>query len=120
MASIVVSIHAPVKGATLASGDWERPQLVSIHAPVKGATRTRPCYGHANCFNPRAREGRDANPGIVNAWYLGFNPRAREGRDRRLHRRQRHVRVSIHAPVKGATEREKNPLWHFLFQSTRP
>ncbi len=34
-----VSIHAPVKGATIESGDdrWLSDE-VSIHAPVKGAT----------------------------------------------------------------------------------
>ena len=36
----LVSIHAPVKGAT--QGNTPRPAsgLVSIHAPVKGATRS--------------------------------------------------------------------------------
>ena len=34
----MVSIHAPVKGATLLTHDTHDPYLVSIHAPVKGAT----------------------------------------------------------------------------------
>ena len=33
-----VSIHAPVKGATLRSSVRQRKRKVSIHAPVKGAT----------------------------------------------------------------------------------
>ena len=33
-----VSIHAPVKGATIASLLFESVLAVSIHAPVKGAT----------------------------------------------------------------------------------
>ncbi len=33
-----VSIHAPVKGATKTTQPVEVPQIVSIHAPVKGAT----------------------------------------------------------------------------------
>ena len=33
-----VSIHAPVKGATLKRVDDLRDLVVSIHAPVKGAT----------------------------------------------------------------------------------
>ena len=34
-----VSIHAPVKGATVSTASWTVDvQPVSIHAPVKGAT----------------------------------------------------------------------------------
>ena len=36
-----------------------------------------PAFG----FNPRAREGRDRDPGIADNHILCFNPRAREGRD---------------------------------------
>jgi len=78
---------------------------VSIHAPAKGATHTLVCYIALNlCFNPRAREGRDAQnfnielklltvsihapakgatPGSSShGWFdVCFNPRAREGRD---------------------------------------
>ncbi len=34
-----ISIHAPVKGATLTRGIELLPSVISIHAPVKGATR---------------------------------------------------------------------------------
>jgi len=54
-------------------------------------------------FNPRAREGRDMVLGDANQQGLGFNPRAREGRDRGRHGGRSGLRVSIHAPVKGAT-----------------
>ena len=37
----MVSIHAPVKGATLVDDDGEGADAVSIHAPVKGATKAR-------------------------------------------------------------------------------
>ena len=55
-----ISIHAPVKGATV----YVRPEppriLISIHAPVKGATIgsswSRMTIVH---FNPRTREGCD-------------------------------------------------------------
>ena len=33
-----ISIHAPVKGATLSDMCKERMDKISIHAPVKGAT----------------------------------------------------------------------------------
>ena len=35
----IVSIHAPVKGATRRGRYGQRDVYVSIHAPVKGATR---------------------------------------------------------------------------------
>ena len=34
-----ISIHAPVKGATLPKGSRNNILDISIHAPVKGATR---------------------------------------------------------------------------------
>ncbi len=36
---IAVSIHAPVRGATFYGGQLFAPLYVSIHAPVRGATR---------------------------------------------------------------------------------
>ena len=77
-----ISIHAPVKGATIFSAGF-RPQprdfnprsregsdpeddekvdwkVISIHAPVKGATRAvRTRIRVCGYFNPRSREGSD-------------------------------------------------------------
>ena len=36
--TILISIHAPVKGATREGSVPEGPGQISIHAPVKGAT----------------------------------------------------------------------------------
>ena len=96
-----ISIHAPVKGATL---DYEKGTemiSISIHAPVKGATYIEIA---------------------LSTFPTDFNPRAREGRDLRMRLLQRFRGIiSIHAPVKGAT----SPFPVFLtvkgiFQSTRP
>ena len=38
----VISIHAPVKGATLFAHGAVGGQPISIHAPVKGATHAEP------------------------------------------------------------------------------
>ena len=80
---LVISIHAPVKGATRADRDICLIPRISIHAPVKGATSIRQL---AVCLE------------------LDFNPRSREGSD--IVQRVRAVQciISIHAPVKGATE----------------
>ena len=59
--SAIISIHAPVKGATISLYGMPFCALsISIHAPVKGATgRTSHGKAQSNYFNPRAREGRD-------------------------------------------------------------
>ena len=57
-----VSIHAPVKGATLAILQVHIQLHVSIHAPVKGATQLSGIlHDRLSRFNPRTREGCDYN-----------------------------------------------------------
>ena len=124
-----VSIHAPAKGATcrlatLPIRCWvfqstrprrarpaHRPSSliarhVSIHAPAKGATHLHvEAHRGTQCFNPRAREGRDEALESRTPYDRSFNPRAREGRDSGLIASQSPKEVSIHAPAKGATAR---------------
>ena len=59
--SEVVSIHAPVKGATRLREISEADAFaVSIHAPVKGATVVGDARADGGiCFDPRPREGGD-------------------------------------------------------------
>ena len=57
----------------------------------------------APCFNSRAREGRDSLKETLASIRLCFNSRAREGRDIFVAVSRRRVRVSIHAPARGAT-----------------
>ncbi len=81
--TVVVSIHAPVRGAT--------GYLVKA-APELLFQSTRPCGARLMLFRRPA-------PG-----YSSFNPRARAGRDLRGRIRWVPRRgVSIHAPVRGAT-----------------
>ena len=96
----VVSIHAPVKGATECSLLIGTIMTVSIHAPVKGATPGKwkwLCCDY--CFNPRTREGCDRRSYPLSPAFLRFNPRTREGCD--LPNKYRLVR-------------------HRMFQSTHP
>jgi len=90
---------------------------------VKGATKR---FGKIpekhTCFNPRAREGRDAcfNFGFMRI-AVSFNPRAREGRDPiMVSLLDLDGAVSIHAPVKGATLSIARGALTSEFQSTRP
>ncbi len=79
---MLVSIHAPAWGATMATGSIRWAQAVSIHAPAWGATGDGShCLHRSGCFNPRARVGRDLAM-YWRSWALdSFNPRARVGRD---------------------------------------
>ena len=56
-----ISIHAPVKGATLEGVPPRQGKPpISIHAPVKGATQRRTNrLPWLRDFNPRSREGSD-------------------------------------------------------------
>ena len=75
-----------MRGATARSNDlstWS--SFISIHAPMRGATVLP--SGRAIIllnFNPRAHEGRDnIILGKLFAVYSNFNPRAHEGRDQK-------------------------------------
>ena len=59
----IISIHAPMKGATEIKTRLMDYLMISIHAPMKGATRV-PCVFliALSNFNPRTHEGCDSNP----------------------------------------------------------
>ena len=101
-----VSIHAPARGATNAVHVAPLSVLhVSIHAPARGATSTaRLRTALAFWFqSTRPRGARRWCGQILRRRSRCFNPRAREGRDaHRGHARSRRE-VSIHAPARGAT-----------------
>ena len=78
-----ISIHAPAKGATHTGQKVMLLSFISIHAPAKGATGFRcPPRRCLSYFNPRSREGSDANSLKSMANIANFNPRSREGSDR--------------------------------------
>ena len=57
---ILVSIHAPARGATLYRNGRDPSMDVSIHAPARGATQLLSIMiSVQRCFNPRTREGCD-------------------------------------------------------------
>ena len=85
--------------------------LVSIHAPARGATvLIWQAVVSTECFNSRAREGRDPNRREPALYCHRFNSRAREGRDAILFPPQDGLDVSIHAPARGATLRASGAL----------
>ena len=77
---------------------------ISIHAPVKGATLINVTISIlAVNFNPRTREGCDKTAPGTSLCSTYFNPRTREGCDLIGAKWPVLVEISIHAPVKGAT-----------------
>ena len=54
-------------------------------------------------FNPRPREGSDPTLSFLGSTLRNFNPRPREGSDFHQYSESDPKTISIHAPVKGAT-----------------
>ena len=82
VSGVLISIHAPARGATIIGKLHKYLSLISIHAPARGATllKTAEVLVQEH-FNPRSREGSDpgrSNPGHD---HPDFNPRSREGSD---------------------------------------
>ena len=79
--------------------------MVSIHAPVMGATFSPSLAGiMPQCFYPRPRDGGDASFMAWSSRERSFYPRPRDGGDD-LPLIVLHLGlVSIHAPVMGATQ----------------
>ena len=76
---------------------------------------------HAGNFNPRSREGSDliGFPIWISAIY--FNPRSREGSDvLRVSSVIRVNTISIHAPVKGATQIASGGRWQDVISIHAP
>ena len=95
-----VSIHAPGRGATLGVVQADRIARVSIHAPGRGATGVNEMvYTGRRCFNSRTREGCDSNKVTTNLRQM----------------------VSIHAPGRGATGASTAlRVTNCMFQFTHP
>ena len=142
---MVVSIHAPTRGATVipckkSSISWFQsthphgvrlgpeiiklgPVHVSIHAPTRGATTCRQaCRGsllRVSIHAPTRGATIEKFSGSPEA--SCFNPRTHTGCDRRVDWNKRCISVSIHAPTRGATTRNNTIARNiYLFQSTHP
>ena len=76
---------------------------------------------YKNDFNPRSREGSDYPEFTGRLLNMHFNPRSREGSDEKRPHRFDRLRISIHAPAKGATVSTSCPRQSIQqFQSTLP
>ncbi len=111
-----------MRGATRSPRKYAARQS-SFNPRARAGRDTLPACGDcaSRCFNPRARAGRDIFFIFFSPREKSFNPRARAGRDGRDGcPRSGRLRVSIHAPVRGATKATINGKRYDSFQSTRP
>ena len=99
----IVSIHAPVWGATATASEGLGVNQVSIHAPVWGATAWGKVPSKLMMFQSTHPCGVRPRQKLIKPSLCGFNPRTRVGCDRLSQSLPRAGRVSIHAPVWGAT-----------------
>ncbi len=104
------------------SEHYNCPLIVSIHAPARGATlRKGERRKEDSSFNPRARAGRDTYNWLGRQIISSFNPRARAGRDSgnlllgRHYQQFQSTRPRGARRVSTAVAMALNP-----FQSTRP
>ncbi|VDA99912.1 Octaprenyl diphosphate synthase / Dimethylallyltransferase / (2E,6E)-farnesyl diphosphate synthase / Geranylgeranyl pyrophosphate synthetase [Olavius algarvensis spirochete endosymbiont] len=103
--ALFVSIHAPARGATCKYCSSRNCRSVSIHAPARGATPTARCRRYPYMgFNPRTREGCDANLDCKSSTCRLFQSTHPRGVRRGMIALMiKALRVSIHAPARGAT-----------------
>ena len=116
---------------------------ISIHAPTRGATSTSiTCVTIFSVFQstlPREERLSLAEEGMTPAEFQStlpreerprlrtickkhtyFNPRSHERSDDNLHSAIKYIRISIHAPTRGATNGNDKVFARFQFQSTLP
>ena len=116
----VISIHAPVKGATQGYVHGADVACISIHAPVKGATHRRARWAHQSDFNPRSREGSDLKISRSPPT-LGFQSTLP-----RRERRRQMIMVTLTVPFQSTLPRRERRSQNELismrmeFQSTLP
>ena len=102
--TIIISIHAPARGATRASGTLTAGCMISIHAPARGATiRSTKISMHKKFQStlPRGERRLGGSGCPVDRYH--FNPRSREGSDSFFPPPKCWQSISIHAPARGAT-----------------
>ena len=140
----MISIHAPVKGATVINAKWPaavfnfNPRtregcdlgqfvldfariLISIHAPVKGATVIRCCIDQRFRISIHAPvKGATRISWQPSGRTGNFNPRTREGCDATGSSFYAGGwTISIHAPVKGATCSTRADYNQYLYFNPR-
>ena len=79
---LVISIHAPTRGATPIISVSKCEDVISIHAPTRGATRPKGIAERAKLFQSTLPQGeRRWGLPFISPMYTDFNPRSHKGSD---------------------------------------
>ena len=117
-----ISIHAPTRGATqLYREDFERA-IISIHAPTRGATHSRMITSRVFLISIHApTRGATAtdNDEIAIVEIISIHAPTR-GATKGLNNLKPQFTISIHAPTRGATSIYEKLVDIAIFQSTLP
>ncbi len=99
-----VSIHAPARGATISKAGFHAVQSVSIHAPARVRPKAHIVPKPTIRFQSTHPHGVRRRINITSASKTGFNPRTPHGVRLQVCSLQVcSMQVSIHAPARGAT-----------------
>ena len=116
-----ISIHAPTGGATVQKHLIPSYQNISTHAPTRGATYSiRTDQIKHLLFQPTLPRGERRKRKILQPLHRNFNPRSHEGSDFQRVRFSSLVRISTHAPTRGATPIFISTTKRKKFQPTLP
>ena len=138
----IFSIHAPTRGATYLPRWLTDYVYFSIHAPTRGATLGAKRYACRYAFQSTLPHGerlweqnqpvpleifQSTLPHGERLWLISiitilasFNPRSHTGSDVCDDENGKSPMLSIHAPTRGATWEQNQPVPLEIFQSTLP
>ena len=94
--------------------------LLSLHRVFPLLPQTYQVHLLTFCFNPHTHERCDISRIVSCIMPSCFNPRTREGCDEPSARVLYQLKVSIHAPARGATTPLQRTIFPAWFQSTHP
>ena len=118
--SILISIHAPTRGATVHGAKPFAGLRFQSTLPRGERHRENQVLLMYNHFNPRSHEGSDVSTCSLSTRYNNFNPRSHEGSDFTFINSSTSNIISIHAPTRGATHTYHLCCYSDRFQSTLP
>ena len=117
---IGVSIHAPVRGATVLGANTARPTVFQSTPPYGGRPLFLSLWKQDQAFQSTPPYGGRLPKAFLLLSVACFNPRPRTGGDHASLALTLASTVSIHAPVRGATPKAFLLLSVAWFQSTPP
>ena len=102
--TVLISIHAPTRGATDGNLQCQLINAISIHAPTRGATfKSVSKNDNQNISIHAPTRGATMSFETTHHMLINFNPRSHERSDVIYFLSSKNACISIHAPTRGAT-----------------